>query len=188
MVNLKSNYNNLLLEELKLDEENIFLQILKIRNQKFVRENMYNNKIIGTDEHLNWIRYQLSQKTKKIFKVIFKKKLIGLIILSNISTVYKKSVWAFYLSKDAQTGLGALVEYKFLNLFFTNSDFENLNCEVLEFNKSVINLHKKFGFEVKNIIKNRVVRNGMAYNAIFMRINKNKWQISKKKIEKKLKL
>ena len=112
MVNLKSNYNNLLLEELKLDEENIFLQILKKRNQKFVRENMYNNKIIGIDEHLNWIRYQLSQKTKKIFKVIFKKKLIGLIILSNISTVYKKSVWAFYLSKDAQTGLGALVEYK----------------------------------------------------------------------------
>ena len=188
MVNLKNNYNNLSLEELKIDEENIFLEILKIRNQKFVRENMYNNKIISTDEHLNWLKYQLSKKTKKIFKIIFKDKLIGLIILSNMSTIYKKSVWAFYLSKDAQTGLGALVEYKFLNFFFNNFDFNNLNCEVLEFNKSVINLHKKFGFEVKNIIKNRVVRNGMAHNAIFMRINKNKWQISKKKIEKKLKL
>ena len=188
MVNLKNNYNNLLLEELKLDEENIFLQILKIRNQKFVRENMYNNKIIGTDEHLNWIRCQLSKNTKKIFKIIFKNKLIGLIILSNISTVYKKSVWAFYLSKDAQTGLGALVEYKFLNLFFGNFDFENLNCEVLEFNKSVINLHKKFGFEVNNIKKNRVIRNGIAHNVIFMKINKNKWQISKKRIETKLKL
>ena len=68
MVNLKNNYNNILLEELKLDEENIFLQILKIRNQKFVRENMYNNKIIDTDEHLNWIRYQLSKKTKMNLK------------------------------------------------------------------------------------------------------------------------
>ena len=109
---------------------------------------MYNNKLISLEEHLNWIRTHLQNKTKRIFKIIFEEKLIGALITSNISLSKKESEWAFYLTKNSKTGLGAIVEYKFLDLFFkTYPEFE-LKCEVLEFNKSVISLHKKFGFEI----------------------------------------
>ena len=86
---MKNDYKSLSLEELAVEEENVFPKILRIRNEKFVRENMYNNKIITIDEHLNWIRNHLLKKTKKIFKIIFKEKLVGAIVLSNISTVNK---------------------------------------------------------------------------------------------------
>lgn len=185
---MKNDYKNLSLEELAVEEENIFPKILKIRNEKFVRENMYNNKIITIDEHLNWVRNHLLKKTRKIFKIIFKEKLVGAIVLSNISTVNKESDWAFYLSKNAKTGLGALVEYKFLNFFFNNFDSFVLNCEVLEFNKGVISLHKKFGFEVKEIKESKVIRNNISINAVLMRLDKNKWQLSKDIIKKRLKI
>ena len=61
--------------------------------------NMYNNKLILLEEHLNWIRTHLQNKTKRIFKIIFEEKLIGALITSNISLSKKESEWAFYLTK-----------------------------------------------------------------------------------------
>ena len=185
---MKNNFVNLSLEELKIDEEKIFPEILKIRNENFVRMNMYNNKLISLEEHLNWIRTHLQNKTKRIFKIIFEEKLIGALITSNISLSKKESEWAFYLTKNSKTGLGAIVEYKFLDLFFkTYPEFE-LKCEVLEFNKSVISLHKKFGFEIIKTLKNRSSRDGVPLNSVLMKLIKNKWLVNKLIIEKKLKI
>ena len=183
---MKNNFVNLSLEELKIGEEKIFPEILKIRNENFVRMNMYNNKLISLEEHLNWIRTHLQNKTKRIFKIIFEEKLIGALITSNISLSKKESEWAFYLTKNSKTGLGAIVEYKFLDLFFkTYPEFE-LKCEVLEFNKSVISLHKKFGFEIIKTLKNRSSRDGVPLNSVLMKLIKSKWLVNKIIIEKNL--
>ena len=100
----------------------------------------------------------------------------------------KDNEWAFYLTKNSKTGLGAIVEYKFLDLFFkTYPEFE-LKCEVLEFNKSVISLHKKFGFEIIKTLKNRSSRDGVPLNSVLMKLIKNKWLVNKLIIEKKLKI
>ena len=44
---MKNNFVNLSLEELKIGHLKIFPEILKIRNENFVRMNMYNNKLIS---------------------------------------------------------------------------------------------------------------------------------------------
>ena len=49
--------------------------------------------------------------------------------------------------KYRRIGLAAVVEYEFLNFTFFKMGIKKLNSEVLGNNDSVVNLHKKYGFQ-----------------------------------------
>ena len=60
-----------------------------------------------------------------------------------------------------------------IDIMFSNvSGGANLKCEVLEFNKSVISLHKKFGFEIIKTLKNKSLRDGVPLNSVLMKLIK----------------
>ena len=50
--------------------------------------------------------------------------------------------------------MGALVEWRALDYFFYDIAEKELNCLVFDENLTVINLHRRFGFQV---VKNSVV-------------------------------
>ena len=55
-----------------------------------------------------------------------------------------------------------------------------INCEVLDFNKNIIKLHKRFGFEIEGVRKEHILRGGKYLNSILMGLNKKTWQARKK--------
>ena len=64
-------------------------------------------------------------------------------ILKNLLT----AEWAFYISQKKNfIGLGALIEFKALEFFFSIFNIKKLICLVLKSNAEVIKLHYKFGF------------------------------------------
>ena len=66
--------------------------------------------------------------------------------------------------------------------------FIQLNCEVLEFNKDVIKLHKKFGFVDQGIIKKNIYRNNKKFKAIKLKLKKEDWFIKKIELQNKFKI
>lgn len=137
------------------------LRLLELRNQENVRNNMYTNHIITEDEHIGWIARLKGADHTKFFAVFLDGKIIGGISLTAISRPNKRADWAFYLDENLQgRGLGSALEFKFLDYVFLDNDFEKLNCEVLDFNKAVVSLHKKFGFVEEGFRRNHILRGG----------------------------
>ena len=91
--------------------------IREIRNELFIRKNMFNSHKITEKEHDNWIKYIKKQSKEKFYAVFYKKKIIGGLGLKSIKK-NKSAFWSFYISqKQKVTGLGATIEYIALNYF-----------------------------------------------------------------------
>lgn len=149
------------------------LKILEMRNQPEVRKNMYTAHEISEAEHLRWID-SLTDKTR-FFAVLFDGVIVGGISLNAISHADRRADWAFYLDGSTQgKGIGSALEFKFLDYAF--EDLQKLNCEVLDFNKPVIGLHKKFGFAEEGIRRRHIYRDGVYHDAHLLGITAEEWQ------------
>lgn len=162
-----------LIGECSLDQQK---EILNIRNQLSVRTSMYSDHLISLEEHLNWINSLVSNKKNIVFIVLNSiKKPLGLVSLQNYEAAHKKSSWAFYLDENVRGGLGAFLEFNFLDFAFINLDLEKLNCEVIDSNEAVIKLHKKFYFSEEGHKRSEIVKDGVRVGTILLGILKHEW-------------
>ena len=160
-------------------------EIRNWRNSEDVKKYMYTDHDISLSEHKTWINSLKETQKNRVFVVFRDKNSIGIVSLNNINHTHKTSDWAYYLcSKDIRgQGLGALIEYKLLNYFFFELNFDKLNCEVLEINPTVIKLHKKFGFKEEGIKRKNIIKNGVRLDVILLGILKDEWVENKKEFE-----
>ena len=175
-MNLKIIYKDIDLKILKIDDEDNIGKLLSIRNENFVRNFMFNNQIIDKNNHFIWVKSNIQNNTRIFYLVFYQNILIGSVILSNISYENKRTDWAFYISEHSIRGIGAVIEFKFINMLFKEYNFEKLNCEVLNFNQTVIKLHQKFGFDIEGLRKNHIYRNNQYLDCTLLALTKNKWK------------
>lgn len=178
-MNFKYILNNTELKLIQQEDNSLFLEILKIRNEIDIRNNMINQNIINEEEHISWINRQLVSKNKKLFYVLYKSTLKGF-----ASVDLKDKSWAFYITKNSVSGLGAIVEYIFLNKIFKNLELDKIYCEVFNYNQRVIKLHKKFGFKEISFVKKYSEFKKHKVNLVKLELSKINWNKSKKKIDK----
>ena len=147
---------------------------------------MINDEIITTEKHNCWFLGHLKNNKKIFYKVKFLNDLIGLITLD--TNEKKNFSWAFYISEKTQKGLGALIELKFLDFFFFQILEKDLECQVLSFNKSVINLHLKYGFKIVGNKKNFLNRFEKKHDLIILNLDFKTWKIQRENVYKRLKI
>ena len=122
-------------------------KLLKMRNEKDIRENMFTSHKISLKEHQKWLSKIKNDETKKNFIVFRKKIIIGYLSIGNLKKNLSSAYWAFYISKKhRKIGFGLALEFLALNFIFEELKIKKICCEVINTNKEVINLHKKFGF------------------------------------------
>lgn len=145
---------------------------------------MYTSHQITFDEHSNWIRNLEYDKKKCVFAVVYNTKILGALSLYNINFQKKIAAWSFYLCEKNIYGLGATLEFNFINYVINKYNFRQLDCEVLENNSQVIKLHKKFSFkENKNNIK-FIIKEKKKIKIIFMSLTATEWVSGKIFIKK----
>lgn len=160
-----------------LSEGNL-LDLLEIRNQPFVRQNMYTDHVICVDEHLAWAHNVRNSTSMEFFGVFRRGELIGGAGLSNISKLHRRADWAFFVSEKLKgQGLGASLEYSFISMIFANFEIDKLNCEVISYNEKVVKLHKRFGFEVEGVRREHVIRHGQKHDVVLLGITRNEWEV-----------
>lgn len=179
-MNLKDILNNTEISLVKQEDKKLALQILNIRNEEQVRINMIHQDIIDKETHLKWFDEILKNKKKYFFKIIYDSEIKGAVIFDK-----NKNSWAFYVSKDSIKGLGAIVEFIFLKKIFIMCNLQKIYCEVFDYNKNVIKLHKKFGFvpiSYKILFSNFLKKKA---KLVKLQLNKKKWIEIEKKFNSK---
>ena len=162
-------------------------EIREIRNQSSVRENMTTNHIISFTEHQNWLRNLGDNPEKnKVFLVYFKDRLVGSVGLNHIDVENKTASWSFQLDQTRKlVGLGLLMEFKILDYYFLNMQYEKLNGEVLETNPGVLRLHEAFGFTREGFVRFQFERNQKRIGLVLIGMTRDEWLNNRTKVSEK---
>ena len=144
----------------EIDESELEL-ILNWRNQKQIREVMFNSDLISYEQHLIW--YERLQESNTTLSRIFYFDNIphGVINIHEIDYKNKKCKWGFYIgNREAPKGMGTILGYTALNYIFIDLEMRKLCAEVLDFNKRSIHYHKKLGFIEEGQLRSHIRKNG----------------------------
>lgn len=152
------------------------LAVLEIRNHPAVRGNMYTDHVISEDEHFRWIGRLRENLSAFFYAVVVDGDVIGGAGVSLIDRTHKRADWAFYLSPAVHgRGLGSALERKFVSFAFNEFGLEKLNCEVIDFNDSVVRMHERFGFSREGVRRKHVIRNGASHDIVLLGVTKDEW-------------
>lgn len=138
--------------------------VLEWRNQDFVRNNMYNNEVIELESHLAWFKKMLDDSSCLYFIYEQEGVPLGLLSFSAIDKKNNKASWAFYSSRENLRGVGSEMEQIALDYAFNSLRLNKLCCEVLDFNYSVVNFHRKHGFRIEGIRRKDYYRDGQYFD------------------------
>jgi UDP-4-amino-4,6-dideoxy-N-acetyl-beta-L-altrosamine N-acetyltransferase len=157
--------------------QDVIERIRSLRNSAGVSQYMYNDHLITPEEHAAWIVRLRQNACERIMVVLYQGNVEGLVALHAIKHKQKTAEWAFYLSEDVQgKGVGGVVEFKLLDLAFRQIGLEKLNCEVLESNPKVIEMHQKFGFKIEGIRRAHVLKEGKRMDVVLLGILPIEWE------------
>lgn len=165
----------------------------QVRNQESVRKSMYTDHEISEEEHGRWLEKcywndkNAESSIQSVFIVFIDHKVSGVVSVNAIDRQHKKADWAFYLDENLRGGLGAILEYNFIDFLFNQYDIEKLNCEVIETNPSVVKLHKKFGFIEEGFRRSNIIKNEKRIGVHFLGLTKEDWSENKLDFYKKYK-
>ena len=97
-----------------LDKEELIL-ILNLRNQKNIRENMIDDKIISLENHLNWIKTLKNNTYKRYFSISLENEIIG--SLSYINENQQIS-WGVFFKENINPFITSSSSFIFLDYIF----------------------------------------------------------------------
>lgn len=172
--------------QLRAIRESEVRMMLDWRNAPSVRAKMYTRHEISLDEHLAWWGKARERNDQRYLMYEYAGKPSGIVAFNGIDVVNQGSAWAFYAAPEAVPGTGSRMEFLALDYAFGELALHKLSCEVLAFNDTVINLHKKFGFQVEGIFRDHHKMDGGFEDIYRLAILKREWDESRPILLQKL--
>lgn len=170
-----TNMSNTILREITKCTDEQIKAVRDVRNQESVRKSMYTEHEISLNEHLSWVERLRTDTRQIVFVVLVDGIVRGVVSVNAIDRLHLKSDWAFYLDENVRGGLGAALEFRLINFVFNDLGLDKLNCEVIETNKAVVKMHKKFGFIEEGFRQANIIKNGTRIGVFFLGLNKSDW-------------
>ncbi len=159
--------------------ETDLLDILKIRNQKEVRESSFNTKIIEEKEHLEWFNKKINNNFFNHYVLKHNNKLIGLGYGENYFKKKQSCLWGFYLDLKIKSEIkyGSIIKYLLFEKLFENEKINQIECQVKKGFEWIKDWHIKWGHELINYDEKL-----NCYNCV---LTKKKWKEIKYQIYEK---
>ena len=120
--------------------------VLPWRNDPSVRRCMYSSHVITADEHQKWFNHISAAEDRIALLFSVGEEPRGVVQFNQLNVDARRGRWGFYIDPKALPHWSLLVEFEALEYAFEVLKLHKLDCEVISFNKKVINLHKKSGF------------------------------------------
>lgn len=158
-----------------VDEHDLDM-ILAWRNRPEVRENMYTNHVISRDEHAAWWEKMVTDQTARLLLLEEDGHALGFISFTNYTGPGGKATWAFYSGDQSRRGIGSIMEQAALEYAFDELGLYRLECEVLDFNSTVVTFHVRHGFEVEGVARNAYERDGKRHSIYRLAMLREKWE------------
>ncbi len=150
--------------------------ILSWRNAPEVRKNMYTSHVISPDEHVNWWKKMQADKSARLFVLEEGGDPLGFVSFTKYTGPDGAVTWAFYSGSNSRRGIGSMMEQAALEFAFDELEVYRLECEVLSFNRPVVDFHVKHGFEIEGVSRNAYQREGERFSIYHLALTRDKWQ------------
>jgi UDP-4-amino-4,6-dideoxy-N-acetyl-beta-L-altrosamine N-acetyltransferase len=163
-------------------------KIRKWRNNVSVSKYMHNENYITKKSHDIWFKNSIKDKTRHYWIIGYKNIDVGLINIYDIENNHKRCYWGFYIGEDSfrNKGVGSYAEYALLYYCFDVLKINRLCCEVIDINKRVIEMHKKFGFKEEGIFRSHIIKHDNYMNVHYLALLNKDWNLIKKEIGSRL--
>jgi hypothetical protein len=138
---------------------------------------MYTDPILTLEEQKIWLA-KIEKNDKELYWIIeIDNTSIGILSINHIDNVNRRCSWAYYIGNTSFRGRGiaTILECNVYDYVFNTLKLNKLCCEVFEFNRKVIEIHKKFGTEIEGILKQHICKNNTFYNIVCMGITIDTW-------------
>jgi len=149
--------------------------VLSWRNAEDVRKNMYTTQVITEQEHRAWWDRQRLNPETRLLVFEIENKPFGVVVFSNYTGEGGTATWAFYSGDRTRRGIGSLMECSALEYAFETLRVRKLECEVLSFNRSVINFHVKYGFTIEGIFRQAYKRDVEYFDIYRLSMLSSEW-------------
>lgn len=151
--------------------------VLAWRNDERVRKNMYKDHIIDAREHSAWLERVMASETEFYLIFNYLRRPVGLVSFNQVDRKNDKAMWAFYLGEtEVPKGIGSVMEFFALSRAFGEIGLRKLSCEVIEFNASVVKLHRRFGFEQEGFFADEIARDGRFWGVHRLALFRDEWE------------
>ena len=161
-------------------DRKIQLQVLNIRNEKHVREWMYTQGTITTEEHLSWVE-QLKNDQSQLYLIIVNDSTLplGAVNIKKIDKTNKNAELGFYKTQNSnEKGLITKSLSAIINYSFNVLGLEKMYTQVFEGNLKSINIHKKLGFIEEGFLRSHIIKDGVRIGVHLFGLIKNEWQLN----------
>ena len=160
--------------------------MLAWRNDPSIRSKMYTRDVIDRDDHLEWWTKTAQREDCAFFMYEDAGTPFGVVSFTQIDRLNSNCSWAFYASPQAPKGTGSRMEYLALEKVFDELKLNRLRCEVLDFNKPVISLHQKFGFQIEGTYREHHLYDGQYVDVVSLGILAPEWAEKRQSIHERL--
>jgi UDP-4-amino-4,6-dideoxy-N-acetyl-beta-L-altrosamine N-acetyltransferase len=127
--------------------------ILEWRNHPKVRSVMFTDQVITAAEHLAWWERIQADPRRRVLLCFYQDTPVGIVNYYDIDSSSRTCHWGFYLDNDSafvaenRLAIWLALEKEAIRYAFEEIGSSELLCEMFEFNKEVILIHRKFGFQ-----------------------------------------
>jgi UDP-4-amino-4,6-dideoxy-N-acetyl-beta-L-altrosamine N-acetyltransferase len=149
------------------------------RNSDLIRNVSYDRDIIDLEKQSKWFE-SIKENSFQLHWVINIDGIdAGYAAVKNIDLINKRCEFASLYIGDQKfllNGSGALIEYKIIDYIYTKyPEIIKIYCEVLGFNKKVIQLHKRFGFVIEGELKQHYLLNNNYESVVLLALFRDNW-------------
>jgi UDP-4-amino-4,6-dideoxy-N-acetyl-beta-L-altrosamine N-acetyltransferase len=156
------------------------------RNSPEVSAYMYTDQEITREQQASWFERIKDDTRSKYWIITYGEKKVGLVSLTDISSVLQSCSWAFYLGDTSirGAGIGLKTEYNVLRYVFEELKLNKLRCEVFVFNDKVIRMHEKIGFRREAYFREHCPKNGKFEDVVGLAMLRSEWESTKELIRR----
>jgi UDP-4-amino-4,6-dideoxy-N-acetyl-beta-L-altrosamine N-acetyltransferase len=162
----------------------IQLQVLKIRNEEYIRKWMFTENIISTEDHFAWIE-RLRNDQSQIYLIIVddKSQPLGAVNIKNIDKKNKIAELGFYKSQSInEKGLMAKSLSTVIDYFFDILGLEKICSEVIDGNTRSIKLHKGLLFIEEGFLRSHKIKEKSRIGVYLFGLLKDEWKAGREKL------
>jgi len=147
---------------------------------------MYTSHEISWQEHNDWFNSVQTDSTRLYFIYSDGGDDHGVVYFTDYKPQQAIAFWGFYASDKAPGGTGILMEYDALGYAFETLKLHKLNCEVISYNKAVINLHKKAGFIEEGLFRDYHYFEGRYFDVVRLGMLDSEWEQARDYLQKRI--
>lgn len=135
-------------------------KVMKWRSSEQVTSFMYTDPELNIEKQLEWYKMISSDESKQYWIIVLDDADIGVLNLDMIDRINLRCFWGYYIGELTNRGKGVArhLECNIYDYVFLTLKLNKLCGEILDYNKRVVEIHKKFGSEIEGIFRQHIYK------------------------------